>query len=376
MPSLCVVAPEAYPTLAGLNIGVAGGAELQQVLIARGLAKMGWDVTFVAGDYGQERIVEFDGVRALRTYRVGEGNRKARYVPDTLAMFAAMREANADAYLQRCVFHHTDRVALFCRMHRKPFIFSAGADANGLAPDQIAGLRALHRVSYPWAIKGAASILCQSRVQAEAFRANYGREATILPNIVPDADIAAARVHTGAARTALWVGSFSRGKRPLAFLDLAEHFPDIAFRIAGMEMDSDVTQQARQRAAAMDNVTWLGFLDAESVRAEFRSADVFVSTAALEGFPNTFLQSMSAGVPVLSLAVDPDGVLARFGMGTVCGDDPILLASELGRLSREPELRTTMGSAGIGYVCANHASSAVIPRYAEAIRSAIAAYPG
>jgi glycosyltransferase involved in cell wall biosynthesis len=38
-----------------------------------------------------------------------------------------------------------------------------------------------------------------------------------------------------------------------------------------------------------------------------------------EGMPNVFLESWMRGVPVLSLQVDPDGIIARHGLGVAAG---------------------------------------------------------
>jgi glycosyltransferase involved in cell wall biosynthesis len=46
-----------------------------------------------------------------------------------------------------------------------------------------------------------------------------------------------------------------------------------------------------------------------------KSAVALVSTSLHEGMPNTFLEAWSLGVPVLTLAFDPDGVVEREGLG-------------------------------------------------------------
>ena len=47
------MAPFAPPVLMTLDAQSAGGAEVQQVLIGRELARRGWSVSFVVADYGQ-----------------------------------------------------------------------------------------------------------------------------------------------------------------------------------------------------------------------------------------------------------------------------------------------------------------------------------
>lgn len=363
--SLCIVAPEAYPTLAGLDVGIAGGAELQLALIATGLAEEGWAVSFIAGDYGQPSEQVIQGVRVLRSYKVGYGNRKFRYPLDTLSMYRAMNLARASVYLQRCVFHHADRVALYCLLHRAKFVFSAGIDANADPVARIPNMRLQHRLTYPWAIGRAEALICQNADQRDGFQRNYRREATVLPNLVPDSDVLPQRTHEGEGSRVLWVGTFSERKRPWVILDLAGQFPQLTFTIAGIEADPSLTQKLRDDASRLPNVRWLGFVPPKDAMSLFRDADIFISTATSEGFPNTFLHAMCSGVPILSLNVDPDGVLERSGAGIVCADDVTALVRNLASLAADPVLRTRMAQAELQYVRTNHASSAVLPLYSQ-----------
>jgi hypothetical protein len=53
----------------------------------------------------------------------------------------------------------------------------------------------------------------------------------------------------------------------------------------------------------------------------FDEATVFVNTSDYEGFPNTFVQAATGGCGILSLRVNPDGFLDRFGCGASAGGD-------------------------------------------------------
>jgi len=60
--SICFVSPYSYPVLAKTHHQSVGGAEVQQVMISRELAKRGFDVSFVVGDYNQQPLELVDGI--------------------------------------------------------------------------------------------------------------------------------------------------------------------------------------------------------------------------------------------------------------------------------------------------------------------------
>jgi glycosyltransferase involved in cell wall biosynthesis len=73
-----------------------------------------------------------------------------------------------------------------------------------------------------------------------------------------------------------------------------------------------------------------------------------VNTSLYEGFPNTFIQSWLRGVPVLSLTVNPDGVLDGETLGVHAGS-PQRLAEQMRRLIRDREWHEGMSRGAARY---------------------------
>jgi glycosyltransferase involved in cell wall biosynthesis len=78
------------------------------------------------------------------------------------------------------------------------------------------------------------------------------------------------------------------------------------------------------------------------VQEYYDRARVFVSTSEAEGFPNSFIQAAMGGAAILSLEVDPDGVLAQFGGGMVADCEADLM-SKAEALAEQPETVAAMG---------------------------------
>jgi glycosyltransferase involved in cell wall biosynthesis len=68
-----------------------------------------------------------------------------------------------------------------------------------------------------------------------------------------------------------------------------------------------------------DNLVWLGRLPFDETLRWFDQAAFFINTSFhdVEGFPNTFIQAWLRGVPVITLGVDPDGVIKRYNLGFI-----------------------------------------------------------
>src|SRR5678816_2271582 len=109
LPSVCFVAPKAFPALSGReDLAHVGGAERQQVLLAEELARRGHRVSFVVLDHGQadgEEVVR--GIRAFKCYRLEDGIRGVRFLePRLRGLWSAMRRADADVYY--CLLYTSD----------------------------------------------------------------------------------------------------------------------------------------------------------------------------------------------------------------------------------------------------------------------------
>src|SRR5689334_17756269 len=103
-PHICFVAPHTWPVFSGHpDNGFIGGAEVQQSILARAMARAGYRVSMISLDYGQPQHVVLDGVTVHKTHRPDSGLPVFRFIhPRTTEMWRAMRAVDADMYYQRC----------------------------------------------------------------------------------------------------------------------------------------------------------------------------------------------------------------------------------------------------------------------------------
>ncbi|WP_088284876.1 glycosyltransferase family 4 protein [Ideonella sp. A 288] len=296
---VCFVAPMAWPVLArDRTVPVVGGAEVQQVLLARELARRGHAVSMVCLDHGQPDGVVVDGVRVWRMHAPGAGWPVLRFLhPGLSSVWRAMRRADAEVYYQRSAGAMTAFVVAFARWHRRRSVFASAADPD-FAPELPWIRYGRDRALYRWAVRQADAVVVQTARQHQACRAMFARQSSRIPSCHPK-EAATGRP----SGDILWVGTVKPLKRPELLVELARRLPEFRFRLVGGGSAADV--QALAADSGLPNLQRTGFVPHADVGAQFDGASVLVNTSVAEGFPNTFLQAWSRGVPSLAF-FDPE----------------------------------------------------------------------
>jgi glycosyltransferase involved in cell wall biosynthesis len=291
-----------------------GGEQVQQTLLARALARRGYDVSMVVGDYGQADGASWDGVRTFKAYSVDEGLPILRFLyPRWFKLHRAVSRANADIYYVSIAGTHLGQVALFTRLHGKKLIFRIASDAD-CDPDRLLIQHWREIKLYYYGLQRADAILAQGVNQQQAMKRNYGRDSTVarMLDLGPKNDFSLAERDI----PVLWVSNVRQVKRPDRLMDLARALPGLQVHMVGglVAEEPGIFDEMRERAATINNLTFHGQVPYHAMSDLFERARLFVNTSDVEGFPNTYLQAWARGTPVVGF-FDPDGIIAREGLG-------------------------------------------------------------
>jgi len=370
-PSLCFVALNAYNLLSGReDIGHSGGAQVQQFQIASWLASRGFLVSFVTLDHGQPDGINIHGIRVFKAYAQEDGIRGLRFVhPRWSGLWAAMARADADVYYQRRADSETGQVALWCRRHRRKFVFSAGSNAD--CDPQLSQLRSLReKILSRVGMRLAHATIAQTLTQQRLLRQNMKLSTILVRNCraksTGDSSCEeSSAIHSRASRV-LWVGRISREKRFEWLLDVAEQCSEVSFDVVGASnTDSEYSSFLTKRAAGISNVKMHGRVPYAQMSQYYKNCHVLCCTSVYEGFPNTFLEAWSLGVPVVS-TFDPDSVIAANGLGSVASDVKGIVAC-LKQFIQSPETWLRASQAANQYYAANHTPEKCLPVFERLI---------
>jgi glycosyltransferase involved in cell wall biosynthesis len=337
---ICIVGLKCYDLLAeAARPRYFGGAERQQVMLARGLAARGHQVSVVTLDYGQLDGEILGGIGVYKAYAPSDGVPGVRFFhPRWSGLVAALRRASADIVYQMGADSETGQIAAWCRMNGRSFVFSMASDAD--ADPALPLLRSRRqRTLYRAGLRRADAVVAQTATQRQQLKQAFSIESTVIRNCTRDPGFDAALVRAGAANSRprlLWVGRFVPVKRLELLLDLAAAEPGWDFHVVGSGDSSlEHVRTLESRGRSLPNVRLHGGDSDSELDDQYRRANALLCTSSLEGVPTTFLEAWARGLPVVS-TVDPDNAIATNRLGAVAGPEG-LAAAIRGVLALDPD---------------------------------------
>lgn len=355
---VCVVAPTASSIIPGSTAEMAGGAELQLIHLGKAFARRRARVSFVVGDYGQPERGLIDNVSVVRCPFRYYGNSWRYYPADTWRLIRLVRRLKPDVLLLKTPRTLTlplvmARVGLETRVVR---IMASDSDCD-------ASFFPLSNMLYLLGAPLVNGTVFQSSAQAALAERSLGLRGRVIPNIAHGDPASGSMMPRDI--DCLWVGTCTRNKDPEAFLAVARKLPDVGFTMI-MAPSSDTALNARvvSQASALGNVDYQGFVPYEKTRGFFERSRLIVHTSHREGFPNVFLQAWECGTPIVSMHVDPDGVIEKNRLGKVSRNVPSMI-QHIRELLHNDRDRATISEACVAYLGLNHSPGVVIDKYLD-----------
>jgi glycosyltransferase involved in cell wall biosynthesis len=364
MLKICIVNPFEH----------GGGAEYQiSQLIDALSADGGFEIHYLT-----HFIDARDRTRNYSVSLVGAGGPMPRlgYVMDARSLYRKLREIGPDVIYQRVACAYTGICALYSVRCHVPMIWHVASDSD-VAPSLLEPVRnfvrrRLENWAVDYGVRKATKIVVQTRRQNELLQENYGRSADAqIANFHP---AASEPIDKSGPLTVIWIANLKPLKQPEVFARLAERFrqrSEVRFIMVGTPAPATGDQRWRtslmRSIANAKNLDYVGQKTHAEVNQLLARAHVFVNTSTHEGFPNTFIQAWMRDVAVLSLSVDPDGVLQRERVGIAAQTEDGLEAA-LRRLIDDRQLLAGYANRGREHAAAHH-SLANTARLLQLIRT-------
>jgi glycosyltransferase involved in cell wall biosynthesis len=365
---------------------LGGGAANATFSIGKALAKLGHEPTVLTSAFAQlAQSSDEDGVSIVRIPAIR--NALDRSNPIEMASFLCsalwrVRRIAEERCIQGVIAFFTipcGPVAwLLKRSLGLPYVVSL---RGGDVPGMVRGLDAVHWALTPFrraALRGARAVVANSESLARLSESADPVPVRVIPNGV-DSDFFAPDPHIGAmvdpVFRILFVGRLHEQKNVAMLLrelaDLRER------RITPMQVDivgdGPLQKQLAELAQTLGlsgQVVWHRWCGKEQVASMYRHASCFVNPSFYEGMPNTVLEAMASGLPVVASDIGGHNELVVPGVTGFLFDlaKPGELHRCLIRLSESSELRQTVGAAARRAVLARHSWVRVASEYVDLLQ--------
>ena len=257
------------------------------------------------------------------------------------------------------------------RLRRTPVVVNyRGGEAEGFL--------GRNRSVVGWSLKQTARLVVPSGFLQAVF-AGHGLAAEVVPNIIDLArfhpaesrpSMATAAPHVLVARNLELIYDNATALR--AFALVRRQCPEARMTVAGSGPQEAELRQLCQQLGLAAAVRFSGRLDRDEMATLLRGCSVALNPSLVDNMPNSVLEALASGVPVVSTRVGgvphivQDGVTALL----VPPRDPPAMAAALLRVLTDAPLATRLAQAGLHEV-QRYTWERVAPQWAAVYRAAV-----
>jgi glycosyltransferase involved in cell wall biosynthesis len=344
-----------------------GGAEIQMKLLARALASRDWRVAHIVFPIADPVPIDQPGL-TLQVRAPYHGTKPGlNRLQEAAAIWRALRAVDARAYVVRASAVNVAAVAEFCRLHRRGMVFSTANDFD-LSRHQT-GVPRLKHALYLHGLRAADALVVQTTRQLALAEDLLGadRKVEVIPSFAEPV-----QAQVADPDMFLWASRINEHKQPLEFVRLARALPAARFVMVaakGADTDTELLDRVRLEAKPLDNLELVGPLPREQVLAYLEHTVAIVSTSTWEGMPNVFLEAWARSVPALSLAFDPDELIAERKLGIAAQGSWDSFVQGASSLWSDPKSRESLGRNARAYVEERHEPDVICGRWESVLRA-------
>lgn len=227
-------------------------------------------------------------------------------------------------------------------------------------------------------IARAARLVVPSGFLQQAFN-EVGLSSAIIPNII---DLETFHPAAEPPPATPFTVVITRNLEPIYGLDMAirafalarEAFSDIELKIAGSGPQHAELEALVGRLGLSETVLFMGRLERTEIVALYHSAHAMLNPSRVDNMPNSVLEALACGLPVISTNVGGVPYIVRDGLTAVLVDpgDEQQMANAIVELRRDSQLRHRLRNAGVQTV-AQYAWDEVRPQWLALYRACGAA---
>src|ERR1035437_13533 len=308
-----------------------GGGELQLALLAKALARGGHEVVIIDCNTTKDFITA-DGIKVFKIKGWNNGIRIIRTFTHRLPqLYWSLKAQKADVYY--CRIRDFRHILAFwaARKVKAKFVLGLASDLDAMnfatrfkyqhlvSPSGLWAFFSgfLIEIVYPWLLQNADLVLVQHEGQKNILLKKRIKS-LVFPNLFDLTETPIIPDHSH--KDFIYVGDLNKRKGFAEFFEIVKKAPLHSYKVVGQPQDK-TGYLYYKKLKSCENVSLLGRLNHSDTMYQIANSKALISTSPMEGFPNVFLEAWAAGVPVISLKVNPGNVIDKYNLGICCSGD-------------------------------------------------------
>ena len=344
---LCFVSANSYPLFTDDEVKSIGGVETRSVRLAEMMSKYFTKISFAIRNT-EGKIMNDHGLDVVRYEPVAISN-----TPN-----AGLAKINADIYIVFESHYQTADVVRTCNIINKPVVHWA---TSFIDYDKACTLENYNYFYSDWIGRESAYcfyfadyLISQTEDQQKMLFDNHGLKSILIRNPFEIPEFLPEGINYNISSSPiLWIGRTDPVfKRPLLCLEIAEQLPE--YRVLMILNNTNEEYFNKIVQSKSDNVEITEYIDPRELEQIYLNTSILLSTSSNEGFPNTFLQAMAHGIPIVSLEVDPDRIFNDHACGLNCEGNTGLAVHSIKMLINDIHKREEIIQKAFNYAKNNH----------------------
>jgi glycosyltransferase involved in cell wall biosynthesis len=295
---------------------IGGGAGNATFQIARALVKIGHEPTILTAAFkARSSIAMVDGIRIHPIPTLRKKPDQSNLFEMASFVFSALARSPGIAQnlgIEATIVFFTlpcGPIALkLKKINAIPYVISMqGGDVPRLVPS----LDLLHLVLTPFRrriLRESTASVANSYGLKQLSEKTDPIDIKVIPNGIDSTFFTPAQIKIddrSGPFTILFAGRFHEQKNIPALLQAARYLisslqRNVIVHLVGDGPQKDKLITMANKSGIADKIQWYGWQDKERLRDLYRSADCFVNPSFYEGMPNTVLEAMACGLPVIA----------------------------------------------------------------------------
>src|SRR4030042_3756526 len=346
-----------------------GGSEIQGGLLAKYLARDGYDTSYVA--LQGLRGISHENRDGFDVYYLSK--KGADKLEIFINFYRLLKKEKPDICYIR-IFRYLFILYRICKFLKIPVVFNT-SHINDCQPNLekikfsinpiklLKSIRIVMQRHLNFSVLKRVSVVTINKYHSQLLSEKYNIRATPIYNSMEDNY---EKNKTTKQKQIVYVNNIKIRKRPELFLELVNNIKrsDYKFFMIGELQNNTEYYKDLIDKCEKDNASfkYLGAKTPEDVDKILAASELFVNNCEPEGFGNNFIQAWLNECPAITLSFDPDNIIKENKIG-YHSENFEKMVKDVKNLMDNDELRKQMGAGARKYALQNHSIHANIKKY-------------